>query len=361
MKTNKKRIALSVLSVILVLGLLAGGTMAWFTDTEKVNANIEVNPDPNFTTTKPMEFKNLRPMLLENFEKELVAAGNVNNLENNGQDIDNYPAKNLPIYFRPVRIVNKGTLPTYVQLTMGAFTPNPNDKEPVLYDNDKYTITQGKYEDCKNSLEGALKLYVYRQDDKGNWVRVEGVNLNGKTLEKNPEDPTKDEVDSYGPNTAIKAGEEVTYIVAGYLPSGTDNEYQGQHYHGALTVKSRQADQGAYIPTKPGSGSGEVVDNTIEVKTVAKFTDHSGSGVVETGVAITLKLHKGITNATTADFEDQLRAFVASYAFAHGKTYEYTGVIPSYFTVVQDPETGEYSADLEGLGEMIVGVREVTA
>src|SRR5699024_8620709 len=130
MKANKKRIVLSALSLVLVFCLLAGGTMAWFTDTEKVAGNfsagildIEVNPDPeneNFTTTKPMEFKNLRPMLLDNFDKELVESGDVNNLENNNQDPENYPEDNLPIYFRPVHIENRGTLPIYIHLCMHA-------------------------------------------------------------------------------------------------------------------------------------------------------------------------------------------------------------------------------------------------
>ena len=40
MKTNKKRIVLSALSLVLVFCLMAGGTMAWFTDTEKVAGNF---------------------------------------------------------------------------------------------------------------------------------------------------------------------------------------------------------------------------------------------------------------------------------------------------------------------------------
>ena len=40
MKTKKSRVVLSSVSVLLVLSLLAGMTMAWFTDTEKVNGNF---------------------------------------------------------------------------------------------------------------------------------------------------------------------------------------------------------------------------------------------------------------------------------------------------------------------------------
>ena len=142
-----------------------------FTDTEKVAGNfsagvldIEVNPDEDgFTTKEPMEFKNLRPMLLKNFDKELVESGDVNNLENNGQDPDNYPQDNLPIYFRPVRVENKGTLPIYIHL--GMEPTGSDDKEPVLYGDDEFNINQDSYgvKDCENTLETALKIFVYKQ------------------------------------------------------------------------------------------------------------------------------------------------------------------------------------------------------
>ena len=40
MKTKKTRVVLSAISILLVLGILAGGTMAWFTDTEAVQAGF---------------------------------------------------------------------------------------------------------------------------------------------------------------------------------------------------------------------------------------------------------------------------------------------------------------------------------
>ena len=40
MKAKKSRVILSGVSLLLVLCLLVGGTMAWFTDTEKVDTNF---------------------------------------------------------------------------------------------------------------------------------------------------------------------------------------------------------------------------------------------------------------------------------------------------------------------------------
>lgn len=358
MELTKKRVVLSALSVVLVLCLLAGGTMAWFTDTEKVNSNftagvldIVVNPDEDgYTTTEALEFKNLRPMLYDNFEKELVASGNINNLENNDQNPDDYPSDNLPIYFRPVTIVNKGTLPTYVHLTMSPRVVD--DKEPVLYGGDIHNIDQKAYESvtCDNTLKGALKIYVYRQNENGTWERVDDVNLNEKTL-------ADTEAAEYNPNSIIKAGEEVTYIMAGYLPSETDNTYQGKHYHGTLTVQTRQADQGAYTPSHPGSGSDE--GGTIEVKAYVKLTNHAAGGaVVAEHMEVTLMLDKNIKTATSADFADQLRAFVESYTAPDGKKYRYTGVIPDTFKVKYDADTDSYYADF-GEDQMIIGVSEI--
>lgn len=358
MEHSKKRVLLSVLSVVLVLALLAGGTMAWFTDTEKVNGNftagvldIVVNPDQNgYTTTKPLEFKNLRPMRYENFEKELVDSGDANKLTNNGQNPDDYLSGNLPIYFRPVTIVNKGTLPTYVQLTMAPRAVA--DKEPVLYGDDKQRIDQKAYEsaDCVNTLKDALEIYVYRQNKDGTWARVDDVNLNEATL-------AAGKSAAYNPDSIVKAGEEVTYIVAGYLPPETDNAFQGKHYHGTLTVQTRQADQGPYTPSHPGSGSNK--DGLIDVKTHVKLTNHAAGGtVIAENIEITLKLKRGTQVATSDDFVDQLKVFVENYTAPDGKKYKCTGVIPDTFEVKYDAETDSYYADF-GEDQMIVGISEI--
>lgn len=359
MKTNKKRIVLSALSLVLVFCLLAGGTMAWFTDTEKVAGNfsagvldIEVNPgDDGFTTTEPMEFKNLRPMLLKNFDKELVESGDVNNLENNGQDPDNYPQDNLPIYFRPVHIENKGTLPIYIHLGMEA--TGSDDKEPVLYGDDKFNINQDLYEDkdCENTLKDALKIFVYKQvknsedPSQYTWERVKGVNLNEITNRNG-------ERKCYDPTDVIGAGEDVTYIIGGYLPSQTGNEYQGMHYHGKLVVDAQQADQG---PFKHGDGGEEPENITVNVPVkILDQSDASNPKFLE-DVEIPMTFDLGTEVADSEEIVAYLKAFLETYEH-DGQKYEYYGRVPDQFDIVYNEETGEYEADLHGAEFMTLHV-----
>lgn len=345
MKANKKRIVLSALSLVLVFCLLAGGTMAWFTDTEKVAGNfsagildIEVNPDPengNFTTTKPMEFKNLRPMLLDNFDKELVESGDVNNLENNNQDPENYPEDNLPIYFRPVHIENRGTLPIYIHLGMNATAGN--DTEPVLYGDNKYEIDQGLYKDktCENTLEDALKIFVYKKDGD-TWTRLENINLNKETA-------TSNEKICYDPTDIIGANEEVTYIIGGYLPPEAGNEYQGQHYHGALEVWARQVDQGPY----DHGNTGEDPDTfTVDVPvTLIDVSVPGTSEVVESGLTLTMEFEKGTTTVGKDQVEEQIRKFLETYTH-EGQSYMYVRYDPEAFEIVDNGD-GTFHVEFE--------------
>ncbi len=347
MKANKKRIVLSALSLVLVFCLLAGGTMAWFTDTEKVAGNfsagildIEVNPDPengNFTTTKPMKFKNLRPMLLDNFDKELVESGDVNNLENNNQDPKNYPEDNLPIYFRPVHIENRGTLPIYIHLGMNATAGN--DTEPVLYGDNKYEIDQNQYPDkpCANTLEDALKIFVYKKDGD-TWTRLENINLNKETA-------TSNEKICYDPTDFIGAGEEVTYIIGGYLPSTAGNEYQGQHYHGALEVWARQVDQGPYDHGNTGEDP-EFITVDVPATLVDVSIGETGE-VVESGLTIPMTFAAGTTQATGSEVMEQIEQFLETYSH-DGVKYKYAGsYAPPTFGIIDNGD-GTYSASFEG-------------
>lgn len=99
--------------------MLVGITMAWFTDTEKANANfnagvlnIEVTPGQPDPETNAMEFTNLRPMQLDAFQAEL--GENFANVTTEGFDP-------IPKYFHPVTVKNAGTLPAQIVLSMEDF------------------------------------------------------------------------------------------------------------------------------------------------------------------------------------------------------------------------------------------------
>lgn len=246
-KTKKSRAILSGISVLLVLCLLAGGTMAWFTDTEKVNTNfaagiLDVSVKPGEAASTDLTFDNLRPMQFENFEKEL--AGNGSDKWTNDVTQDNttgvYPGdykEPVPAYFKPVVITNDGTLPTKVQISL-ELGEGCADGEPVLTE-DGFTITQGKTEACDNGLKDALKVFVYynRNDpNSGAWTQVADVNLN--TDYAGADDGARDTYTT----VMIPAGESVRYVIAGYLPENAGNAYQGQHYHGKLVLNAYQMD-----------------------------------------------------------------------------------------------------------------------
>lgn len=250
-KTKKSRAILSGISVLLVLCLLAGGTMAWFTDTEKVNTNftagiLDISVKPGEAASTDLTFDNLRPMQLKNFNAELAGNGSdkwTNDVtQNNTTGV--YPgdyADPVPAYFKPVVITNDGTLPTKVQISL-ELDETVTDQEPVLTE-DGFTITQGKTEACDNGLKEALKVFVYYNSNSitsGAWTRIEDVNLN---TDYNPaEGGVADEANDTYTTVMIPAGESVRYVIAGYLPTKADNAYQGQHYHGKLVLNAYQMD-----------------------------------------------------------------------------------------------------------------------
>lgn len=265
-KTKKSRAILSGISVLLVLCLLAGGTMAWFTDTEKVNTNfaagiLDISVKPGEAASTDLTFDNLRPMQFENFEKEL--AGNGSDKWTNDVTQDNttgvYPGdykEPVPAYFKPVVITNDGTLPTKVQISL-ELGEGCADGEPALTE-DGFTITQGKTEACDNGLKEALKVFVYYNSNtitSGAWTRIEDVNLN---TDYNPaEGGVADEANDTYTTVMIPAGESVRYVIAGYLPKDADNAYQGQHYHGKLVLNAYQMD------TTDGGDPDDIVINEV--------------------------------------------------------------------------------------------------
>ena len=246
-KTKKSRAILSGISVLLVLCLLAGGTMAWFTDTEKVNTNftagiLDISVKPGEAASTDLTFDNLRPMQLKNFNAELAGNGSdkwTNDVtQNNTTGV--YPgdyADPVPAYFKPVVITNDGTLPTKVQISL-ELGEGCADGEPALTE-DGFTITQGKTEACDNGLKEALKVFVYYNENdlnEGGWTQVADVNLN--TDYAGADDGARDTYTT----VMIPAGGSVRYVIAGYLPENAGNAYQGQHYHGKLVLNAYQMD-----------------------------------------------------------------------------------------------------------------------
>lgn len=246
---GKKRIVLSGVAVLTTLALLAGGTMAWFTDTERIGADfqagvldIEVSTSTDGPITQDMTFTNLRPMELESFEAELngtdfegKAADEIVNPNTDGFDP-------LPVYFHPVTVTNVGSLPAQVRFTMEDAGPC-NGTIANLVDNGFGGVKPGDpaQVDCedKYNLKDVLKVYVYENVD-GAWQRVPDVNLNAGSCEGSE----KSYYLPFDSTDPLGAGADtVTYVIAGYLPGATTgNAYQAAHYHGALQVEALQVD-----------------------------------------------------------------------------------------------------------------------
>lgn len=248
-KTKKSRVVLSGVSVLVVLSLLAGMTMAWFTDTEKVSGDfaagvLDISVKPGETGVQDLTFENLRPMQFENFEKELAGNGSgkwTNDVtQGNTTGLHGSDYNPIPAYFKPVVIKNEGTLPTKVQISLNMV--NVDDLEPVLTE-DGITITQGKTEKCKNGLQDVLKVFVYKNKNNlnsGTWNQVKDVNLN--TEYDADIAGTADESQDTYMTVMIPAGESVRYMVAGYLPETVGNLYQGKHFHAKLVLNAYQMD-----------------------------------------------------------------------------------------------------------------------
>ena len=100
-----------LLILIVVTGaMLASGTFAWLMDTERIDADFQAGVlDIELGQSAGLEFQNLRPLSLAQFEAEFGAA--YENVNTEGFD----PA---PVYFRPVTVNNTGTLPARITISV---------------------------------------------------------------------------------------------------------------------------------------------------------------------------------------------------------------------------------------------------
>ena len=358
MKAKKSRVILSGVSLLLVLCLLVGGTMAWFTDTEKVDTNftagiLDVSVKPGEEGQTALDFGNLRPMLYENFYKELdknewnndVTQGGTTGLKDSHYDP-------VPAYFKPVEITNEGTLPTKVKLSLEAGN-GCADGEPILTD-DNITITQdGSKQDCANRLAPVLKVFVYKLVGE-DWTLVEGVNLNTAYDEDaaNPDgvasENTAEEANSTYMTAMIPANGTERYVIAGYLPETVGNAYQGQHYHGNLVLNAYQMDDTAAGNPDEGGSSSEDPDDPdrFNDNVTIEWRENTADGTLVQSRKVTVKSDTTIAAADYAAPEGYVYSPDAAEQSSAVTVNDETGAASPatvVFTVVEEEaETIEY-------------------
>ena len=361
MKAKKSRVILSGVSLLLVLCLLVGGTMAWFTDTEKVDTNftagiLDVSVKPGEEGQTALDFENLRPMLYENFYKELdknewnndVTQGGTTGLK------DSHYAP-VPAYFKPVEITNEGTLPTKVKLSLEAGN-GCADGEPILTD-DNITITQdGSKQDCANRLAPVLKVFVYKLVGE-DWTLVEGVNLNTAYDEDaaNPDgvasENTAEEANSTYMTAMIPANGTAQYVIAGYLPETVGNAYQGQHYHGNLVLNAYQMDDTAAGNPDEGGSSSEDPDDPdrFEDNVTIEWRENTADGTLVQSRKVTVKSD---TTIAAADY-DAPQGYVYSPAAAD----QSSAVTVDDETGAATPATVVFTVVREDVEDAVITVR----
>lgn len=215
--------------------LIASGTLAWLSDRERVESGYQsgvLNID--IESGAALDFSNLRPLTLAQHDGELVRAqdGTVENMNHEGYDP-------IPSYFQPITVINSGTLPARIQISLADDEIPDGCQVENIVANGRGGVTRDGVTSCGNELKEVLKIYIY-EDIQGEWVRIEGVNLNEATLESG-------EVPVYTPETALGANDSIGYVIGAHLPETVGNEYQAKHYHGYLYIGAGQTDEGADI------------------------------------------------------------------------------------------------------------------
>lgn len=272
----KRKLAMSGVAILVVLTLVAGATMAWFTDTEKVNANFKAGildisvSDDDASDGTELNFENMRPM-----EKDTAIAEMTATL-NGTQDYEGYDPD--PVYVQQFAINNAGTLPVKVKLTFEEVDPAADDTIKKIVSNGNGGIRQTEETvACNNELgkgcdaaavENAYPNGFEAGDDIYNADFYKGVStkLHFVLFEKDAEEgwkPVNDDislkkllqvsVDGQENNGVelsdiIPAGATAvdnTYALGAYLDETAGNEYQNKEYHVNFIVNAKQVDEGA--------------------------------------------------------------------------------------------------------------------
>lgn len=273
----KRKLAMSGVAILVVLTLVAGATMAWFTDTEKVNANFTAGvldisvSDDDATDGTELNFENMRPMEKDTAIAEMTDTLNGDRTESTYEEEG---FKNPTVYVQQFAISNDGTLPVNLKLSFEE-AATESHRIPKLVPNGNGGIKNLGTDDpawkCENELGKAYNGYT------GNNINLtyDAANYSGTNdhfhvvlFQKVPvdetwmwevvaEDITLDQLqgtdgyvlkDSDGNDLLLPAGataENNTYALGAYLDQDAGNEYQGKEYHVNFTVNAKQVDEGA--------------------------------------------------------------------------------------------------------------------
>lgn len=264
MDKTKRHLVLSVVSLLLVLTLLGGSTLAWYMDTEQVGSNFQSGvldidlTEGNTENIAALNFTNLRPLTIDQLRDEfqMDEDGVITNKNQDG-------FAGVPLYFYQVNVENKGTLPARINLAVREQAKGSDPDLPYghtipnMVDNGTGGVQVDENEPkiaCENGLRDLLHIQLYRVAETADGYVLQSIDngagdgdIDGTvTLWKDgkPSDYAVPEI--------LKAGEKDSYIVAAWLPETVGNESQGQHFHAALYVNAGQVDEGASQAPLPG-------------------------------------------------------------------------------------------------------------
>lgn len=271
----KRKLAMSGVAILVVLTLVAGATMAWFIDTEKVNANFKAGildisvSDDDASDGTELNFVNMRPMKKDTAIAEMTDTLNGDRTESTYEEEG---FKNPTVYVQQFAISNVGTLPVNVKLSFEEVDPAADDKNINIVANGNGGIRQEGEVDCHNELgkwyyedeaeqavaddpsnrdiynakyyrdqNTKLHFVLFKNDAEKGW-QVVNEDISLKTLLK-INNANGVELDGIIPAGAT--AENNTYALGAYLDETAGNEYQNKEYHVNFIVNAKQVDEGA--------------------------------------------------------------------------------------------------------------------
>lgn len=275
----KRKLAMSGVAILVVLTLVAGATMAWFTDTEKVNANFKAGildisvSDGDASDGTELNFENMRPMEKDTAIAEMTDTLNGDRTESTYEEEG---FKNPTVYVQQFAISNDGTLPVNVKLSFEEVDPAADDKNTNIVANGNGGIRQEGKVDCHNELgkwydkaaaekavaddpsnrniydqtyykgqNTKLHFVLFKKDAEKGWQAV-NENITLKDLLQVPvKDQVNDGVELDGIIPAGATAGNNTYALGAYLDETAGNEYQNKEYHVNFIVNAKQVDKGA--------------------------------------------------------------------------------------------------------------------